>query len=506
MKTFYENIPSEISKKILLLYKKAHEMKSNNFGYKKLYINGELIDAESNKREVVLCPANGDVIAEVAVAGIADAEKALMAAQKGFKYWSKLSLLERTVWMMKLRTAVLAKEAELRSAIVNEMGKTYAGAWEDIDALVNALEWYPAAMKNLRDEQIPDYENTHSHKMIQQAAGVAVAYLAWNFPLLNVGFKLGPALAAGCSIIIKPSLLSPLSTYMIGEILYEINFPAGVVNILTGPNNEVASTLTKSKIPAVLTMIGSTVTGQKVIAESTTSIKKLSMELGGNAPFIVFDDADFDTALNLAITLKFGNSGQICVAANRLFVHKSIYDKFLKVYVERTSKLVLGFGIKETPDMGPMVTLNHRNRMFDLIEDAVRKGAKLEYGGKTPLGMEKGNWIEPTVLSNITSEMRVFREEIFGPIAPFMSFETDDEVLELANDTEFGLASYIFTNNHKRIQRFSVELAFGEVQINGVKYAIYLPHGGIKNSGLGHDCSHLALGDYLIKKRITSAL
>lgn len=484
-------------------------METKHFGYKKLYINGKLVDAEGNKKSDVVCPATGEVIAQIAEAGVSDAENALIAAQNGFKYWSKLSLAERTSWMMKLRSAVLEKEHDLRTAMVYEMGKNYEGAYEDIEAVVNALEWYPGAMKNLREEQIPDYENTHTHKMISKPAGVAVAYLAWNFPLLNVGFKLGPALAAGCSLIIKPSSLSPLSAYILGEILYDIDFPAGVVNILTGPSKYVASTMTKSKIPSVLTMIGSTETGKRVIADSTTSIKKLGMELGGNAPFMVFEDADIEKALNLAVVLSFWNSGQICVAANRIFVHEKIYAKFLKAFIQRTSELKLGLGTKECPEvfMGPVVTREDRDRMFDLIDDALAKGAKLEYGGNIPKDLpENGNWIEPTVISGITSEMDLFRKETFGPIASIMSFQTDDEVLEMANDTEYGLASYIFTNNHKRIERFSEELEFGEIQINGVKYAIYLPHGGIKNSGIGYDCSHLALDDYLVKKRISTAI
>lgn len=481
-------------------------MNTQQFGYKKLYIDGRLVDAIEGKRQEVVCPANGEVIAEIAKAGEPDAHKALESAQKGFKYWSKLSLAERTEWMQKLRTAVLDREKELRTAMVHEMGKTYDGSGEDIEAVVNALDWYPNAMKNLREEQIPDYENTHTHKMIQKPAGVAVAYLAWNFPLLNLGFKIGPALAAGCSIIIKPSAASPLSAYILGEILESIHFPAGVINILAGPSATVATTMTKSTIPSVLTMIGSTETGKRVIADSTTSIKKFGMELGGNAPFIIFDDADFDKALNLAIGLKYGNTGQICVAANRIFVHKSIYEKFVKAYIQKASELKLGFGMDPSVQMGPLVTRPDRDRMFDLIEDAVQKGAKLEYGGKIPEGMEAGNWIEPTVLTNITTNMDLFRKETFGPIAPIMSFDTDDEVLELANDTEYGLASYIFTNNHDRIHRFSEELEFGEVQVNGVKYAIYLPHGGIKNSGIGHDCSHLALDDYLVKKRISIAI
>lgn len=477
-----------------------------DFGYLKLYIDGKLVDASDRKRHTIICPANEEKVAEIAWAGKKDAHSALEAAQKGFKYWSGLSLAERTEWMSKLRTSVLEREHDLRSAMVYEMGKTYAGAWEDIEAVINALEWYPAAMKNRRDEQIPDYENTHTHRMVHQAAGVAVAYLAWNFPLLNVGFKLGPALASGCSLIIKPSTASPVSAYLLGEILHEINFPAGVVNILAGPSSEVATTMTTSTIPAVLTMIGSTETGQKVIADSTTSIKKLGMELGGNAPYIVFEDADFDKALELAIALKFGNTGQVCVAANRIFVHRSIYDKFLKAFVKKASELKLGHGVDSDADMGPMVSRKDRDRMFDLIKDAVGKGANLAYGGKIPEGKEKGNWLEPTVLSGMTPEMQVFRKETFGPIGALMPFETDEEVLALANDTEYGLASYIFTNDHKRIERFSRDLQFGEIQINGVKYSIYLPHGGIKNSGLGHDCSHLALDDYLIKKRISMAI
>ncbi|NCG05006.1 MAG: aldehyde dehydrogenase family protein [Bacteroidetes bacterium] len=476
------------------------------FGYKKLYIGGALVDSVSKTRSDVICPADGKPIAQIAEAGKADAEKALEAAQKGFEFWSKCSLSERTQWMLKLREAVLENEHLLRSAIVYEMGKTYDAAYEDIEAVVNALDWYPNAMKNLRDEQIPDYENTHTHKMIQQPAGVAVAYLAWNFPLLNVGFKLGPALASGCSIIIKPSALTPLSAYILGKILHDIDFPAGVVNILSGPTSEVASTLSKSKIPSVLTMIGSTATGLRVIADSATSIKKLGMELGGNAPFIVFEDAAIDKALDLAIGIKFGNSGQICVAANRFFVHSSLYDTFLEKYIERVNKIKLGFGIDQKPNMGPMVTRNDRDRMFELIEDAVAKGGKVLIGGKIPNGKETGNWMEPTVISGMTTEMRLFQEETFGPIAPFMSFDNDEEVLALANDTEFGLASYIFTDSNERIHYFSEQLAFGEVQVNGVKYAIYLPHGGIKNSGIGHDCSHLALEDYLVKKRISIAL
>ena len=472
----------------------------------KLYIGGELVDATDGETHPIICPANEEKVAEVAWANKADAEKALKAAQKGFAYWSGLSLAERTQWMGKLRQAVLDKEDLLRKAIIYEMGKTYDSAWEDIEAVINGLEWYPNAMKNLREEQIPDYENTHHHKMVHQPAGVAVAYLAWNFPLLNAGFKIGPALAAGCSLIIKPSEVSPVSAYVLGQICHEIDFPAGVINILCGLPEVIGTTLSKSPIPRVITMIGSTATGKKVIADSATSIKRLSMELGGNAPFIVFEDADIEAALDLAIGIKFGNCGQICVAANRFFIQDGIYKAFLEKYIERAKQLKIGFGVDEKPDMGPLSTKKAQERMPALIRDALSKGALLKTGGNIPKGFDKGYWFEPTVLTNVTPEMDVYRKETFGPIAPFIRFKTEEEVIEMANDTEYGLASYLFTNNHQRIERFSRLLQFGEIQVNGVKYSIYLPHGGIKNSGLGYDCSHLALEDYLVKKRVTVTL
>lgn len=476
------------------------------FGYKKLYIGGKLIDAASGQKKEVVCPATNEVVGQIAWAGKEDAELALEEAQKGFKLWSKLSLAERTRWMMKLREEVLAHEDILRKAIVFEMGKSYEAAWEDIEALVNGLEFYPNAMRNLHDEIIPDLENTHRHKMVQQPAGVAVAYLAWNFPLLNVGYKIGPALAAGCSIIIKPSPLTPLSAYVLGEVIHSVGFPAGVINFICGSVEEVAYTMTTSKIPKVLTMIGSSASGRRIIADSATSLKHVSLELGGNAPFIVCEDADLETAVNIGIALKYGNCGQICVSPNRFMIHESVYEAFKEKFIERARQIKVGFGLDQKPDMGPLVTAHDRTRILKMVADDVAQGATLELGGGIPANMPTGNFIEPTVISGLSPEMRCFKEEIFGPVAALMPYSTLDEAIELANSTEYGLVSYVFSSNEKTIRRFSEELDFGEVQINGVKYAIYLPHGGMKESGLGHDCSYLALNDYLVKKRITTAV
>lgn len=471
-----------------------------------MYIGGKLVDAISGAKKEIICPATNEAMAEIAYAGKADAELALIEAEKGLKVWSKMPLSERTEWMMKFREEVLKNDDILRKAIMFEMGKSYEAAAEDVQLLADGLEFYPQAMRNMHDEIIPDTENTHRHKIVNQPTGVAVAYLAWNFPLLNVGYKVGPALAAGCSIIIKPSELTPVSAYLLGEILEKMDFPAGVINFISGPVAEVATTMTKSKIAKVLTMIGSSASGKRVIADSATTVKHVSLELGGNAPFIVCEDADLDLASDIGIALKYGNCGQICVSPNRFLIHENVYDAFLEKFVAKAKKVKVGFGLEEKPDMGPLVTARDRERILQMVKDDVAAGAELVLGGGIPAGREVGNFIEPTIITGINENSRCFKEEIFGPVAAMMKFSSIDEAIEVGNNTEYGLVSYVFSNNEKNIRQLSEELDFGEVQVNGVKYAIYLPHGGIKESGIGHDCSYLALNDYLVKKRITTAL
>nr|WP_319273198.1 NAD-dependent succinate-semialdehyde dehydrogenase [uncultured Draconibacterium sp.] len=473
------------------------------YGYKKMYIDGKLVDAVSGARENVECPGTGEIVGEIAWGGKEDAVLALNAAAAAFRKWSKMSLNTRKKWMDKLRDAVIERQHDIREAVMYEMGKTYNQAVEDYETVVNALEWYPQEMLHRRDQIIPDPDGTHAHQIVSQPAGVAVGYLAWNFPLLNFGFKIGPALAAGCTLILKPSANAPLSAYLMGEIMESIDFPKGVVNVVAGSNEELALTLSSSKIPRVITMIGSSVSGRIAMAQAATSIKHFSMELGGNAPAIVFDDANLSQAVNDLSALKFGNCGQVCVSPNRIFVHENIYDEFVERFVGKAKKLEIGFGNDSKIDMGPIVDGRSRERVMKLAETTLAEGAKLECGGKIPEGMEKGYFYEPTVFTNVKRNMTIFREEIFGPLAAIYKFSTDDEVLDMANDCEVGLSSYVYTNDVNRIQKFSAELEVGEVHVNGFKYSIYLPHGGVKESGLGHDCSHLALDDYLEKKRIT---
>ena len=474
------------------------------FGNLQMYIDGDMKSSVDNLTKDIYSPLNGQKIASLAWGNQKDSLIALESASKGFKVWSKLPLTKRKEWMYMLREKILENEVLLRKAISYEMGKPYSATAEDIESITNSLEYYADVIDDfVKTEKIAVNDETHNHKLVYKPIGVVVAYLAWNFPLLNAGFKIGPALASGCSLILKPSELSPISLYIIGTLLKEINFPKGVINIICGEPTEVAQTLSKSTIPNLITMIGSTETAKKVISDSSTSIKKYSMELGGNAPFIVFDDADLDNAINIGAAIKFGNCGQICVAANRFFVHEKVYGKFLDGLIEKAKNLKIGYSEDLDFEIGPLISKKSRDRITNLIKDTIDSGGNLEYGGGIP--EMSGNWFEPTVISGINESMSIFREEIFGPVASIIKFKYDDEVLNQANKTQYGLASYLFTKDKKRIDKFVDELDFGEIHVNGIKYDIYLPHGGIKQSGIGHDCSELALEDYLIKKRISIA-
>ncbi len=474
------------------------------FGNLQMYIDGDMKSSVDKLTKDIYSPLNGQKIASLSWGNQKDSLLALKSASKGFKVWSKLPLTKRKEWMSIFREKILENEVLLRKAISYEMGKPYSATAEDIESITNSLEYYADVIDDfVKTEKIALNDETHNHKLVSKPIGVVVAYLAWNFPLLNAGFKIGPALASGCSLILKPSELSPISLYIIGNLLKEINFPKGVINIICGEPTEVAQTLSKSTIPNLITMIGSTETAKKVISDSSTSIKKYSMELGGNAPFIVFDDADLDNAINIGAAIKFGNCGQICVAANRFFVHEKVYDKFLYGLIEKAKNLKIGYSEDLDFEIGPLISKKSRDRITNLIKNTIDSGGNLEYGGGIP--EMNGNWFEPTVISGINESMSIFHEEIFGPVASIIKFKYDNEVLKQANKTQYGLASYLFTKDKKRIDKFVDELDFGEIHVNGIKYDIYLPHGGIKESGIGHDCSELALEDYLIKKRISIA-
>jgi succinate-semialdehyde dehydrogenase/glutarate-semialdehyde dehydrogenase len=471
----------------------------------KMYINGALTFGASSIK--VINPATETLVATVSTAGPDDVEHALQAAKAAFPVWAATSISERQAWMRKLRDAVIAHEDWLRTCVHHEMGKPWAQTEEDWDRLVASLDFYAEEIARLHDYSLTDRAGTHTHRMVYEPAGVAVAFLAWNFPLLNLAFKIGPAMAAGCPIIIRPSDATPISAYAVGALCKMIDLPKAVVQILATESYAVADALTASTIPQVITLIGSTKTGQHIMRIGATSIKRYSMELGGNAPVLVFEDADLDLAADIVTGVKFSNAGQICVSPNRVFVAKAVLEAFTQKVVDRARAAKVGFDKHANITTGPVIDESAWTRLKGLVDDAVAGGATLLAGGERPTGMNAGHFLAPTVLAGVTETMAVYREETFGPIVSIVPFDDKTDLLRMANDCEEGgLTAYVFTRDLARAEHFSAHLRYGEIQINGVKYDIDLPHGGIGQSGVGHDCSALALHDYLVQKRITRAL
>nr|WP_319385113.1 aldehyde dehydrogenase family protein [uncultured Roseibium sp.] len=471
----------------------------------RLYIDGAL--SEGSARQDVFNPATEERIATVHTAGLEDAQRALEAARNAFPRWSATPIAERQSWMRKLREEVVAQEEFLRDCIHHEMGKPWAQTLEDWDRLVVSLDFYAEEIARIHDVGLADRAGTHTHRMVHEAAGVALAYLAWNFPLLNLAFKIGPAMAAGCPIIIRPSEQTPISAYAVGVLCERIGLPRGAVQILCTDGYDVADAMTASTIPQVITLIGSTGTGQHIMRTGATSIKRYSMELGGNAPVLVFEDADLDLAADIVCGVKFSNAGQICVSPNRVFVASAVHAALAEKVTARAKAAKTGFDKTADITTGPVIDGRAWTRIKGLIDHAVAEGAELLAGGDRPAHLDKGHYLAPTVLDRVTETMAVYRQETFGPIVSLIPFDSETDLATMANDCEEGgLTAYIFTRDLARAEAYAAKLRYGEIQINGVKYDIDLPHGGIGQSGIGHDCSALALRDYLIEKRITRAL
>ena len=473
------------------------------FGYLPLYMKGELCDSQSGERHSVTCPATDEIIGEVAKAGPAEAEIALNAAQEAFKTWSRLPLEERIGWIQKLKDAIGENREAIQEALMYETGKVWAQAEMEPGLLMDSLDYFCDAMRKQEREAIPDPDGDCLHELLYEPLGVVVSYLPWNFPLETMSFKLGPALVTGCTIVIKPSPETPISAYLIGKICHDIGFPPGVLSFMYGDNEVLPPALSGSTIPALLSAVGSFATGRKILTQGNTSLKHYCFELGGNAPAIVFDDADKDIAQGIICGFKMFNAGQICIDPNRVFVHKSIASEMEKRFVEGIAGEKPGFGKDSGATLGPLIRHEARGRIHDWVTDAVEKGAEILAGGDLTAVPEDGSFYPPTVIKGVTPEMQLYRGEIFGPVISIIEFEDDDEVLEMANDTEAGLSSFIFTEDGERIDRFSRELEFGEVMVNAAKWAPYLPHMGIKQSGLGLVGSSKALHEFQRIKRVT---
>lgn len=470
------------------------------------YINGELVEG-TDAPITVYSPATGEKIVDIASVSAEQAQMALESANETFKTWSKLTIAQRETYILKYADVLEAHREEIIDLLMLETGKLYSNAVYDFEMIGNCLRFFNDEVKSLHGEIIPDYNEEHLNLVIRKPIGVVVGYLAWNFPLLNVGYKMGPALASGCTCVLKPSSQTPLATMYVASLAGEAGIPKGVVNVVAGTGAKVSKILNESTIPSMLTLIGSSATGMKIIEQSATSIKRYSLELGGNAPVIVMKDADVDNAVNCTADLKIGNAGQVCVCANRVFVHEDIYEE----YIEKTKKFMDNVKLGTAKDdqdggtyLAPLVSSRAVEEMTAFVTDAVSKGATVVCGGKA--SDKAGYYFEPTVLSGVTSEMNVYKNEIFGPIMPIIKFTDKDNAKDLANDTEYGLAAYVYTKDLATALKLSKEIDSGSVCVNEPFYNFNLPHGGCKQSGVGKDCSKFSLEEYFNIQRISIKL
>ena len=464
----------------------------------KQYINGKLVNGKGRIMQVT-DPATGEVAGELKCANAEQAQEALQAAEEAFKTWSCTGVNERAEWLYKFKAACVKERDTLIELVSRESGRPYHAACGDVDWLLTSLSFYAEEAKRTEGTVLPGLtagEKTNYQMITKQPLGVTVGHLAWNYPLGNASIKLAPAIASGCTCIIKPSSETPLATLYLGKIAEKIHFPKGVLNIISGPSSEVAKTLNESTIPRMITLIGSYETGLQVMKQGATSLKKYSLELGGNAPVIVMGDVNIEEVAANIVAKKVGFAGQTCVNYNRIYIHESIYGKMCEAVARHLRKVKLGRWKDEGYIMGPVINHQARDRMLNLIEDAVSKGAKLVMGGEIPKEYSRGSYITPALLIDVTDDMRVSQEEIFGPIIPLQPFSDLNEAIAKANDTIFGLSAYFFGHNAIEMSKVLAGIKAGEIFVNGGIGSEFTPHAGAKQSGIGCDKSKWSLEEY----------
>jgi len=460
------------------------------------YIDGRWCDADSGETLAVLNPANGEKIADVAKCGTAETRRAIEAAERAQIEWRQATAKERGAVLRKWLELMLDAQEDLAQIMTAEQGKPLAESRGEIVYGASYLEWFAEEAKRVYGDTIPQPSNDKRIVVIKQPVGVVACITPWNFPNAMLARKIAPALAAGCTVVCKPANETPLSAFAMAELAERAGVPAGVINIVAGNTKEIGAELTSNPVVRKLTFTGSTAVGKLLVEQCAATMKRTSMELGGNAPFIVFDDADLDEAVKGAIICKFRNAGQTCVCANRIMVQDGVYDAFTAKLAAAVADLKLGDGTQDGVDIGPLINEKAANDVLEFVDSAVAQGAQVAAGGKrSSLGT---CFVEPTLLTHVTDDMRVFREEIFGPIAPLFRFEDEAEAIAMANDTEFGLASYFYARDIGRIWRVGEGLEYGIVGINtGIISNEMAPFGGVKESGQGREGSKYGLDDYL---------
>ncbi len=455
-------------------------------------INGEWVSGKGTF--AVTDPATGAKLVDVADLGVAETQQAIDAASKAFLSWRTKSAKERGAVLMKWFHLMVEHADDLARIMTAEQGKPLAEAKGEVMYGASFIEWFAEEGRRVYGETVPTTDANKRFLVIKQPMGVCAAITPWNFPNAMITRKVGPALAAGCTVVVKPAGQTPLSALALAELGQRAGLPAGVLNIITSKSSAaIGKLLCESEAVRHLSFTGSTEVGRILAAQCAPTIKKLSLELGGNAPFIVFDDADLDSAVDGALASKYRNAGQTCVCANRLYVQDGVYDKFVEKLAVKVKGIKVGNGFEAGVNQGPMIDDNSIAKIESHVADALKKGAKLLTGGKTT-----GRFYEPTVLTEATADMLCAREETFGPVAPVFRFKTEEEVLALANDSEVGLASYFYSRDIGRIFRVAEGLETGMVGINtGIISTAEVPFGGVKQSGLGREGSHHGIDDYV---------
>ncbi|MET1116413.1 MAG: NAD-dependent succinate-semialdehyde dehydrogenase [Comamonas sp.] len=458
-------------------------------------IDGQWVQGDT--RFDVNDPATGLKLADVANLGALDAERAVNAANAVWPAWRGKTAKQRHAILLKWYELLMANADDLARIMTAEQGKPYAEAKGEVSYAASFVEWFAEEAKRANGETLPQFDNSRRLMVLKQPVGVCAAITPWNFPLAMITRKVAPALAAGCPVVIKPAELTPLTALAAAELAVRAGIPAGVLNVVTADSAgsiAVGKLLCASDIVRHLSFTGSTEVGRILMAQSAPTVKKISLELGGNAPFIVFDDADIDSAVEGALASKYRNAGQTCVCANRLYVQDGVYEQFVQKFAARVQALKVGNGFEDGVVQGPLIEPAALDKVQRHLDDALAKGARVVAGGAR-LG---GQFFEPTVVADATADMLCAREETFGPFAPVFRFQTEQEAIDAANDTEFGLASYFYSRDVGRIFRVAEALEYGMVGINaGVIASEHVPFGGVKQSGLGREGSHHGMDDYL---------
>jgi succinate-semialdehyde dehydrogenase / glutarate-semialdehyde dehydrogenase len=460
------------------------------------YIHGRWCDADGGATLEVNNPATGEILGTVPMMTANETRRAIEAAKDAFSDWSRKPAKERSNLLRRWHDLIMSNVGDLGALMTAEQGKPLAEAKGEVAYAASFIEWFGEEAKRVYGDTIPSPWSDKRLVVIKQPIGVCAAITPWNFPAAMIARKAGPALASGCTMVARPASSTPFSALALAVLAERAGIPAGVFNVLTGSSKEIGGELTSNPDVRKITFTGSTEVGRLLMKQSSSTVKKLSLELGGNAPFIVFDDADLDAAVEGAIVSKYRNAGQTCVCANRLYVQAGVYDAFAEKLVAAVAKLKVGNGFEPGVQQGPLIDQAAVEKVEEHIEDAVSQGGRVLLGGKRhPLGQ---TFFEPTVLADVTPKMKVAKEETFGPLAPLFRFQTDEQAIEMANDTEFGLASYFYSRDIGRIWRAAEGLETGMVGINtGLISNEVAPFGGVKQSGLGREGSHYGIEEFL---------